>query len=201
MQIDSRRAGELSSGWRTTAIGLLAIAIALILTAPARAQTAGPTGSAAPTAIAEDVATIDAIIAALYDVISGPAGQARDWDRFRSLFVPEAKLIPTGFPAGSSRGTARLWSPDDYVETAGSSLEEQGFFESEIGRVEERFENIAHAFSTYQSRRTADGDVMQRGINSIQLVWDGERWWIMNVMWRGVGPEAVIPPRYMRRPR
>jgi hypothetical protein len=134
---------------------------------------------------------------ALYDVISGPAGQARDWDRFRSLFLPEGKLIPTGFPDGSEKATASLWTAEDYVERAGSSLEENGFFEGEIGRVEERFENIAHVFSTYDSRRTADGEVFQRGINSIQLMWDGERWWVMNIMWRGVGPNEEIPAKYL----
>ena len=189
---------EKSKWWNSLSIrGLLLTTVLVFLIAvPTKAQTAAPTGTAAPTAAREDVATIDAIIAALYDVISGPAGQARDWDRFRTLFVPEAKLIPTSFPEGSSRATARLWTADDYVGVAGSSLEEQGFFEIEINRVQEQFENIAHAFSTYESRRTADGDVIQRGINSIQLVWDGERWWIMNIMWRGVGPGAEIPTKY-----
>jgi len=166
---------------------------------PASAQTVSPTGTEAPTAATEDVATIDGLITALYDVISGPAGQARDWDRFRSLFLPEGKLIPTGFRDGSAKATASLWTAEDYVALAGTSLEEGGFFESEIGRVEEKFENIAHVFSTYHSRRTADGEVFQRGINSIQLMWDGERWWIMNIMWRGVGPEAEIPARYLRQ--
>ena len=175
----------------------LEISIVLALAAPATAQTTSPTGSEVPTAAPEDVATIDGLIAALYDVISGPAGQARDWDRFRSLFLPEGKLIPTAFRDGSAKATANLWTAEDYVELAGSSLEENGFFEAEIGRVEERFENIAHVFSTYDSRRTADGEVFQRGINSIQLMWDGERWWVMNIMWRGVGPEAEIPTKYL----
>ncbi len=78
-------------------------------------------------------------------------------------------------------------------------LEERGFFEQEIGRVEERFENIVHAFSTYTSRWTPEGEVFQRGINSIQLMWDGERWWIVNIMWRGVGPDTEIPERYRRK--
>jgi hypothetical protein len=201
MFTDSKRMRGRCSGFWTFGNCLLSIVLLLVLAVPASAQTESPTGTAAPTATPEDVATIDAIIAALYDVISGPAGQARDWDRFRSLFVPEAKLIPTSFPEGSSKATARLWTAEDYVGIAGSSLEDNGFFESEIGRVEERFENIAHAFSTYQSRRTADGEVIQRGINSIQLVWDGERWWIMNIMWRGVGPDAEIPAKYMGRHR
>ncbi len=175
---------------------LIAAGMIAVLATPTAGQTVSPAGSEVPTASHEDVATIDGIMEALYDVISGPAGQARNWDRFRSLFLAEARLIPTGFRDGAA--TASLWTPEDYVAMAGSSLEENGFFEIEIGRVEERFENIAHVFSTYQSRRTADGDVIQRGINSIQLTWDGERWWIVNIMWRGVGPHAEIPAKYLR---
>ena len=83
------------------------------------------------------------------------------------------------------------------MNRAGPSLEERGFFEIEIGRVEERFENIAHLFSTYETHSTLDGDVIQRGINSIQLTWDGQRWWILNIMWRGVGPNINIPHKYL----
>ena len=160
------------------------------------AQTATPSGGTAPDADRADVESIDAIIAALYDVISGPAGQERNWDRMRSLFVSEAKLIPTGFPRDGGNARANYMALEDYIERNGPFLVENGFFESEIGRVEERFENIAHVFSTYDSRATKDGDVFARGINSIQLLWDGERWWIANIMWRGVGPEFEIPGKY-----
>ena len=176
---------------------LAGLALAFVLAAPAVAQTTAPTGGTVPTASPADVASVDAIVAALYDVISGPARQARNWDRFRSLFVPEAKLIPTGFPEGSPKGRARFLSVEDYIAGSGKAIEERGFFEREIGRVSERFENIVHAFSTYESRQAADGPVTQRGINSIQLTWDGERWWVTNIMWRGVGPDAEIPAKYL----
>ena len=177
---------------------ILMAAVTLTLTAPVGAQTVSPTGGTVPPAAPADVATVDGILAALYDVISGPAGQARSWDRFRSLFLPEAKLIPTGFPEGGTRARVRYLSVEDYIAGSGPSLEERGFYEREIGRVAERFENIVHAFSSYESRRTAEGEVIQRGINSIQLTWDGERWWIANVLWRGVGPNVEIPARYVR---
>jgi len=137
------------------------------------------------------------IRASTSDVISGPAGQSRDWDRFRSLFAAEAKLSPTGIPQGSSTVRARFTPVEDYVEGSGSLIEERGFYESEIGRVTEQFGAIAHAFSTYQSQWTPDGDVFQRGVNSIQLLWDNERWWIMSIMWWGVGPDEEIPARYL----
>ena len=176
----------------------LMVGLALALAAPVRGQTTAPTGGTVPAAAPQDVASVDGIIAALYDVISGPAGQARSWDRFRSLFVPEAKLIPTGFPEGGTRARARYLSVEDYITGSGPSLQERGFYEREIGRVVERFENIVHAFSSYESRRTADGEVIQRGINSIQLTWDGERWWVANIMWRGVGPSVEVPRKYLQ---
>jgi len=179
---------------------LLTVAFGLMLATPGVAQTVTPTGGTSPIASAEDVDSVDAIIAALYDVISGPAGKARDWDRFRSLFVADAKLIRTALRRGETKASARVITVEDYIESSGATLEERGFFESEIGRVTEQFGNMVHAFSTYDSRWTPEGDVFQRGINSIQLLDDGERWWIVNVMWWGVGPDVEIPAKYRKKP-
>ena len=164
---------------------------------PCSAQVVTPTGDSTAVAQAIDVQSIDAIIASLYDVISGPAGEARDWDRFRSLFVHDAKLIPAFTPGEGQANRAMLLTTEDYVSRSGPMVEERGFLESEIGRVTEQFENIAHVFSTYESRWTQDGDVFQRGINSIQLLFDGERWWIVNIMWWGVRPDTEIPKQYL----
>jgi hypothetical protein len=151
-----------------------------------------------PQARAADVASLDAIIAAIYDVISGPAGQKRDWARFESLFVPGARLIPTGrSPDGGVR--ARMLTPAEYAAAAGPGLEERGFFESEISRVTESFGRIAHAFSTYESRRSpADEKPFQRGINSIQLLNDGQRYWVVSIYWDGERPENPIPAKYLK---
>lgn len=175
---------------------IAAAAAAFGFAVPCAAQTATPTGDSVPTADLADVESIDAILGALYDVISGPAGEPRDWDRFRSLFTSDAKLIQV-FERGEPNARGALMTVEDYVTRAGPYLMENGFFETEIGRTTERFGNIAHAFSTYQSQRTEDGEVFQRGINSIQLIWDNERWWILNVLWWGVGPEEEIPARYL----
>ncbi|MCL7965099.1 MAG: hypothetical protein M8858_06760 [marine benthic group bacterium] len=177
--------------------------LALFLVAtPAAAQDWGRSTADldVPAAQAEDVKSIDSIISALYDVISGPAGEARDWDRFRSLFLPEARLVPSGSaPDGSTRYLA--WSVEDYIATAGGQLEANGFFETEAHRVEERFGHIAHVFSTYDSYRTADEmkarEPFMRGINSIQLLFDGERWWVVQVFWQAESPETPIPERYL----
>jgi hypothetical protein len=173
---------------------ILALAPVLLLAVPVDAQE-----RPASTARAEDIASLDAIIAALYDVISGPAGQKRDWDRFHSLFVPGARLIPTGrTPQGEVRH--RVITPQEYATTSGLMLEQRGFFEREIGLTMERFGNVAHVFSAYDSRHTqADPEPFARGINSIQLLHDGNRWWVVSIFWDSERPDNRIPPQYLTR--
>lgn len=152
-------------------------------------------GSADP----KDVASQDAIIAALYDVISGPACQTRDWDRFRSLFAPGARLIPTGLNA-ERKAVARVLTPDEYA-AGGTNLERNGFFEREISQTGETFGAVTHRFSTYESRRHAnDEKPFARGINSIQLLNDGGRWWIVTVYWQAERPDSPIPPQFLKPP-
>lgn len=160
----------------------------------------GAVAQAPPAAQPSDVESLDAIMGAVYDVISGPAGQARDWDRFRSLFAPGAQLIPTVRNQQGEIVALRL-SVEDYVARAGASLEESGFFEIESYRVAEQFGNIAHAFSTYESRRAADDpEPFARGINSFQLLHDGDRWWVVNIFWVDERTAGPIPAKYLPQP-
>ncbi len=165
---------------------------AFLWLAPAQAQQAPATHEA----VAADVESVDAIMAAVYDVISGGKDVERDWDRFRSLFLPDARLIPTQCgPQGNCR--VINWTVDQYIEAAGPTLMVRGFFETETHRVEERFGNIAHIFSTYDSRfLPEDPEPFQRGINSFQLMNDGKRWWVVNIFWQGAGPNVPIPAKY-----
>lgn len=180
---------------------LIALLAAAALTAPsalaAQQQSTAAQRPAPPPAKPEDVESLDAIIAALYDVISGPAGEKRDWDRMRSLFLPDARLIPTGPRQGGGHG-ARVLSVEDYISGAGPNLERNGFFEREIGRVTERYGNMVHLFSAYDSKRTeSDEKPFMRGINSIQVVNDGTRWWIVTVLWEAERPDNPIPAKYL----
>ena len=169
--------------------------------AAAASAAAASTPRATPAARPADVASIDAILGALYDVISGPAGQKRDWNRMRALFAPGARLIPTGRrPDGTFN--MRTWDVEQYITTAGTQLETNGFFEREIARRTERYGNVVHAFSTYESRRAlADATPFARGINSIQLWNDGQRWWVVTVFWEGERPDNQIPAQYLTTPR
>ena len=147
-----------------------------------------------------DVASEEAIVAALYDVISGPACQHRDWDRLRALYVPGGRLIPTQTPRDGTIGI-RVETPDEYVDAVKGSMEEFGFFEKEISHVGESFNGVVHRFSTYESRRAAnDATPFARGINSIQLLNDGKRWWVVTVYWASERPGAPIPAVYLNRP-
>lgn len=153
-----------------------------------------------PAARPADVNSVDAILKTLYDVISGPAGARRDWDRFRSIMAPNARLMPTR-PTPAGGATVSVWSADDYVNVAGAGLERSGFFEREIHRTTEAYGNILHVFSTYESRRTADlsEKPFARGINSIQLLRDGGRWWVVSIFWDAERPDNPIPAKYLPR--
>jgi hypothetical protein len=145
----------------------------------------------------KDVESADAIIASLYNVISGAAGEKRNWDRMRTLFIPEARLIATSRRKEQSMGM-RVMSLEDYINTSGPFLEKEGFFEKEIGRKTEQYGSIVHVFSAYDSKRTLqDAKPFMRGINSIQLWNDGKRWWIITIFWQGETPDNIIPEKYL----
>lgn len=164
---------------------------------PAPTSTPAQTTAPAPAANPADVATMDSIVAALYDVISGPAGP-RNWDRFRSLFVPGARLIPTGRRQTGEIGS-RVLTPEEYIQRSAPLIEKDGCFEREISRRTEKFGSIAHLFSTYESRHAKDEEKpFARGINSIQLMNDGKRWWIVTVFWQGEDEKNPLPAEYLR---
>jgi len=189
---------------RVAGAGLgLAWIFALTTTGAAMAADQAPSApaQAAPAAAqarAADVESIDGIVAALYDVISGPAGKPRDWDRMRSLFAPEAHLmIAVPHPDGSF--ALRTLSVEDYIGRNSKAFATMGFFERELARTSESFGQIAQVFSTYESRHAAgDAKPFQRGINSLQLFNDGKRWWVVNLVWRAEDERLPLPERYLR---
>ena len=156
-----------------------------------------PTPSA-PTANPSDVNSMDAILTAVYDVISGPAGKKRNWDRMRSLFLPGARLIPTN-PRQTGGYGSRVLTVDEYIARAESFFEKEGFYERESARKSEMFGQIAHVFSTYESRHAPDDPKpFQRGINSFQLMNDGTRWWIVTIFWQGEDEKNPLPQKYLK---
>ncbi len=151
-------------------------------------------------AAAADVVSIGGIISAAYDVISGPAGKKRDWDRMRSLFISGARLIPTAMEAGKIDVdlAPQILDVEGFIARAEAAFENSGFYEKEIARRVEQFGQIAHVWSTYESRRNADDpEPFVRGINSIQLFNDGERWWILSIYWQQENAVHPIPKKYL----
>ena len=186
------------------AISLVTFSSVIAQAQPTPAQTPqaapGPAAApAAPPANPKDVASLDAIMKAVYDSISGDAGKARDWDRFRSLFHKDARLIPTGKNPQTGVISARMLTPEDYVQRAGPNLVRDGFHEVETARQVDLYGNIAQVFSTYESRRTLkDEKPFARGINSFQLLNDGTRWWVVTIYWQAETPENPIPKQYLK---
>jgi len=143
------------------------------------------------------VKTLDSTIATLYNVISGEKEVERNWELFKYLFKPNAKLIPSG---KNSEGIYQVqyMSPKDYIKSSGNWLVENGFFEKEINRKTDTFGNITQVFSTYESFHSEKDDKpFMRGINSIQLLNDGTRWWVVNIYWTQETSENPIPKEYL----
>jgi hypothetical protein len=142
-----------------------------------------------------DVASIDAIIGAYYEVVSGPAGQPADRARDEYLHHPSALIgIPTQGDDG--RPTLRMISLGQYHDAFGGPRQ-QPFYEWELNREVQRFGNVAHVWSTYASSREPGGEIFTRGINSIELFWDGDRWWITSWSFDQEREGLAVPEEYL----
>lgn len=133
-----------------------------------------------PPARPSDVNSPEAILHASYEVISGPAGQPRDWDRFRSLFIPGARLMPV---ISGENPRVRVLTPEDYIRRVEPIFATEPFWERESSRQVETIGRIAHVLSHYESLHDPDGAPFERGTNSVQLFHDGVRWWIVSIIW------------------
>ena len=136
--------------------------------------------------------SIDDVLDSLYECISGPAGAPRDWERFRALFLPRAWLIPTRRdPEGIA--VADVFDVDGYINSRSPYFAENDFFERETARQAFRFGHVAHVLSAYEARRRPEGEILWRGINSLQLFHDGRRFWIVSIFWDNERPDNPLP--------
>jgi hypothetical protein len=154
-----------------------------------------------------DVDSVEHLVAALYDVISGPAGKPRDWDRFRALFLPDGRLSSIR-PATAAKdnqtarpGDAAFRSPAIYIERNDPYFKTHGFFERGIANREEEFGNLVHVWSTYESRDAISSTTpFARGINSIQIIRAHNRFCIASIMWDEERPGVTLPEKYLPSP-
>ncbi|HEY5255136.1 MAG TPA: hypothetical protein VIJ53_10820 [Acidobacteriaceae bacterium] len=152
-----------------------------------------------------DVNTVDHLVASLYEVISGAAGKPRDWDRFRSLFLPDGRLgvirpeTPATKDGPARKGDTVFLTPDMYVQRDDPYFKAHGFFERSIANRVEVFGNLVHVWSTYESRHAEhDSQPFARGINSIQIVYAQGRFWIASILWDEERPGLVLPEKYLK---
>lgn len=164
------------------------LALLLFTAAPAAGQTVADPA---------DVGSIDGIISAVYETLSGPIGEERNWDRNRSLYHPTARLTHSQWQPGGTQAMVMPMSHEDHIQAVSGYTVERGFYEVEIGRSVIEYGTIAHVWSTY-SYTTEDGTMEGRGINSFQLYFDGTRYWIMSVIWSQEAPEHPIPERFIQ---
>ncbi len=155
---------------------------------PPPAKIVVPTIAARPA----DVATMDGIVAAYYDVITGRSGQPRQWSRDRTLYWPGIRFFAAGVKKDGTP-TVNVYTHQEYVDATNASLVRSGFAEREIHRTTQRMGNVAHVMSTYETRAVGTGPVTGRGVNSLDLYWDGTRWWITAASWDDERKDAPIP--------
>ncbi len=186
--------------------GAAGVAASLAMLSPAAATSPAqddPGKAATAAAKPQDVESLESIIAAVYGAISGPKG-ARDWDRMRSLFHPAVRLIPCLVTAKDKENgmiSTRVFTIEEFIKAIEPRVKAEGFFEQEIARTVERFGAVAHVFSTYESRHAVDDpQPFTRGINSIQLFFDGRRWWVVTIFWDSERPGQTIPAEYLKKP-
>jgi hypothetical protein len=141
-----------------------------------------------------DLGSIAGIVSAVYEVVSGPAGE-RDWKRERSLFVPGARLVPSGSPNGMPVGVMDV---EGYIASRAPYFAAHAIWETETARQVFTFGRFAHVLSSYEARETPDGPPIFAGINGFQLWHDGSRWWIVSLVWDNERPGVAIPAELRR---
>ena len=149
-----------------------------------------------PQASPEDVKSPSAVAKASYEAVSSPVGQALNLDRFRSLFLPQAQLISIGQKDG--KPTTHIMTIKEFAGLIERSIGKEGHFEREIAERIEEYGDIAHVWSSYELRRTAEDPKIGRGINSIQLMNDGKRWWITGAEWQHETADIPLPAEYLQ---
>jgi hypothetical protein len=157
-------------GMRVTVVSLIAF---LVWSLPVQAQES----SVSPRR--QEIETIDGIIKAYYEVVSGPAGERPDIERDRSLHHPQAWVAIAGRDT-TNQAVVRVTDLRGYHGQ--NAPRSEGFWEWETNRVVQRSGNMAHVWSSYAAARTEAGEPFVRGVNSITLFHDGDRWWIMGWM-------------------
>jgi len=180
------------AAFRFSGGAVLVVALAISSMGQSAHHVAVPAIAARPA----DVSTIDGIMKAYYEVISGPAGHPRQWARDRTLYVPGIRFVI--MEAGAKgKASATVLTHQEFVDASDGDAVAKGFYEREVHRVTHRFGNVVHVFSTSEARRTPNGPLLGRSVNSVEMFWDGTRWWIVNAnIWPKEAPGNPLPAEF-----
>ncbi len=164
---------------------------ALALPAHAQDNPLGATPACGPVAELADGRTPQTLVQALYEIVSGPAGARKDWERMYTLFAPGALVTATSH--GVSGFLAAPQTARQFAALNDRLLGHRGFFEREVAQQVHPYGHLAHVYSSYETRDRPDGPVRVRGVNSLQLLHDGTRWCILSITWDAETPAHPIP--------
>lgn len=171
-----------------TLLALVATSSSLLL-AQTRKHVDRPVIPARP----DDVTTIEGIVKASYEVISGAPGVPRDWARDRTLFDPNSHSVGIEVDPKTGAVTAKSVTEQEYADEADAGMVKAGFTERELNHVIHRYGNVATVLSSYETRTAASPNV-SHGMNIFQLYFDGSRWWILSMVWDEQRPGNPQPP-------
>ncbi len=175
---------------------LAAAVLAAVLVPVLHAQT--PAAPPPIVTVCPSAATLDQLVEAIDAAVSGPGNQDRTC--FRGLFAPDARLIPIRI-APDGTATPRILTVQDWIDLVakrGNAV----FYERQVKVSAETWDHMAHLWSTYETRTTPDGKppegkVVDRGINSIQAIFDGKQWHIIQIVWQAQTPANPVPEKYL----
>lgn len=139
-----------------------------------------------------DVSTIEGIVKASYETISGGVGEPRQWGRDRTLFDPNSRSVAVEVDLKTGVVTTKSMNEQEYADQSDASIVKNGFTERELKHVIKRYGNVATVLSSYEGT-VASGKVVSRGVNIFQLYFDGKRWWILSMVWDDERPGNPIP--------
>jgi hypothetical protein len=141
----------------------------------------------------EDVGSIEGIVKASYETISGGVGVPRQWGRDESLFDPNARFVAVEPHPQTGKIVATETTHQEFADETDAFLVKEGFTERELGQKILRYGNVATVLSSYEGKYASTGKVVTRGVNIFQLYYDGKRWWVLSMVWDQERPDNPIP--------
>jgi hypothetical protein len=183
---------KLISRWATSGLLLLLMGVPIAQTQAKEFQI----GVAGAVSTAGEVASPEALVAAVYAAISGPAGE-RDWAHFRTLFLPDARFTRTRPQPDGTRSVTSM-SVDDFINTAGDYFKKEGFYESAVVNRVFGYGRMVDVLSSYESRHALGEKPFARGTNSMQMISDGKRWWMVSIAWDDERADNPMPKEFLK---